>query len=248
MGQAQEVASHEIHVTNLAPGTLDCGPMRRLHHFALDPFSRKLRVLLREKNLAFDLVDERPGERRDELLHLNPSGEVPVLVEEHGGVVADSQAIAEYLDEVYPEPALLGRDAAARAEVRRLVGWFDLKFDREVTGRLLEEKIMKRLVRSGQPDSQSIRIANANLHIHLQYIAWLADRRSWLAGDQFSLADIAAGAHLSVVDYLGDIPWDAHPEAKDWYARVKSRPSFRPLLGDHLPGAPPPRHYADLDF
>ena len=156
--------------------------MRRLHHFALDPFSRKLRVLLREKNLAFDLVDERPGERRDELLHLNPSGEVPVLVEEHGGVVADSQAIAEYLDEVYPEPALLGRDAAARAEVRRLVGWFDLKFDREVTGRLLEEKIMKRLVRSGQPDSQSIRIANANLHIHLQYIAWLADRRSWLAG------------------------------------------------------------------
>ena len=107
---------------------------------------------------------------------------------------------------------------------------------------------MKRLVRSGQPDSQSIRIANANLHIHLQYIAWLADRRSWLAGDQFSLADIAAGAHLSVVDYLGDIPWDAHPEAKDWYARVKSRPSFRPLLGDHLPGAPPPRHYADLDF
>ncbi len=222
--------------------------MRRLHHFALDPFSRKLRVLLREKNLAFDLVDERPGERRDELLHLNPSGEVPVLVEEHGGVVADSQAIAEYLDEVYPEPALLGRDAATRAEVRRLVGWFDLKFDREVTGRLLEEKIMKRLVRSGQPDSQSIRIANANLHIHLQYIAWLADRRSWLAGDQFSLADIAAGAHLSVVDYLGDIPWDAHPEAKDWYARVKSRPSFRPLLGDHLPGAPPPRHYADLDF
>ena len=222
--------------------------MRRLHHFPLDPLSRKLRVALREKNLGFDLLEERPGDRRDELLQLNPSGDVPVLVDEDGTVVADSHAITEYLEEVYPEIPLIGRDIATRAEVRRLVGWFDHKFDREVTNRLLEEKIMKRLVRSGQPDSQSIRIANGNLQIHLQYIAWLADRRSWLGGDQFSLADIAAAVHLSVVDYLGHIPWDTHPEAKDWYARVKSRPSFRPLLGDHLPGAPPPPHYADLDF
>jgi glutathione S-transferase len=222
--------------------------MRRLHHFTLDPFCRKLRLALREKNLDFELIEERPGEARDELLHLNPSGEVPVLVDADGSVVADIQAIAEYLEEAYPEPSLLGQDRLVRAEVRRLSAWFDRKFAAEVTSRLLEEKIMKRLVRSGQPDSQSIRLANANLHLHLQYIAWLADRRSWLAGDSFSLADIAAGAHLSVVDYLGDIPWDGHPEAKDWYARVKSRPSFRPLLADHLPGAPPPAHYADLDF
>ena len=222
--------------------------MRRLHHFILDPFSRKLRLVLREKNLDFELIEERPGEAREELLDLDPSGAVPVLVEADGTVIADSQAIAEYLEEVHPEPSLLGRDPLARAEVRRLTAWFDRKFDGEVTNRLLEEKIMKRMVRSGQPDSQSIRLANANLHLHLRYIAWLADRRSWLAGDHFSLADIAAGAHLSVVDYLGDIPWDGHPEAKDWYARVKSRPSFRPLLADHIPGAPPPAHYADLDF
>ena len=227
---------------------LDCGLMRRLHHFALNPFSRKLRLALREKNLDFELVDERPGERREELLHLNPSGEVPVLVEADGTAVADSQAIAEYLEEAYPEPALIGRTPAARAEVRRLAAWFDRKFDREVTARLLEEKILKRIVASGQPDSQAIRLANANLRIHLEYIAWLADRRTWLAGDHFSLADIAAAAHLSVVDYLGDIPWDGHPEAKNWYVRVKSRPSFRPLLADYVPGAPPPRHYADLDF
>jgi glutathione S-transferase len=222
--------------------------MRRLHHFSLDPFSRKLRVALSEKNLDFELVEEHPGNRREELLHLNPSGEVPVLVEADGGVFADSQAIAEYLEEAYPDPALIGRSPRGRAEVRRLVAWFDRKFDREVTERLLEEKIMKRMVRRGQPDSQSIRLANANLHIHLQYVAWLSDRRSWLAGDQFTFADIAAAAHLSVVDYLGDIPWAGHPEAKDWYARVKSRPSFRQLLADHLPGTPPPQHYADLDF
>ena len=222
--------------------------MRRLHHFPLQPFSRTLRIALREKGLDFELVEERPGERRDELLRLNPSGEVPVLVEADGAAYADCQAIAEYLDEVYPEPSLIGRGAAARAEVRRLAGWFDHKFNREVTARLLDEKIMKRLVRSGQPDSNAIRVASANLHIHLEYIAWLADRRSWLAGDHFSLADAAAAAHISIVDYLGDMPWDTHPGAKDWYARVKSRPSFRPLLADHLPGAPPPRHYADLDF
>src|SRR5438552_12927572 len=147
--------------------------MRRLHHFSLDPFSRKLRIALSEKNQSFEPVEERPGERREELLHLNPSGEVPVLVEADGVVIADSQAIAEYLEETYPEPALIGRTASSRAEVRRLVGWFDRKFDREVTQRLLEEKIMKRMVRSGQPDSQAIRLANANLHIHLQYVAWL---------------------------------------------------------------------------
>lgn len=222
--------------------------MRHLHHFPLQPFSRTLRIALREKNLDFELVEERPGDRREELLRLNPSGEVPVLVEPDGAAYADCQAIAEYLEETYPEPALIGRTPSARAEVRRLAAWFDRKFDREVTSRLLDEKIMKRLVRSGQPDSSAIRMASANLHIHLEYIAWLADRRTWLAGDHFSLADIAASAHISIVDYLGDVPWEAHPEAKDWYARVKSRPSFRPLLADHLPGAPPPRHYADLDF
>jgi glutathione S-transferase len=222
--------------------------MRRLHHFALQPASRKLRLLLKEKELEFELVDERPGDRRDELLHLNPSGETPVLVEPDGSAYAECQAIAEFLDETYPKRPLIGLEPAARAEVRRLVAWFDFKFDREVTARLLDEKIMKRLVRSGHPDSQAIRLASANLHIHLDYIAWLSDRRSWLAGGDFSLADIAAAAHLSIVDYLGDIPWDGHPGAKDWYARVKSRPSFRPLLADHVPGAPPPQHYADLDF
>lgn len=222
--------------------------MRQLHHFCLQPFSRTLRIALREKNLDFELVEEKPGERREEFLRLSPSGEVPVLVEPDGAAYSDCQAIVEFLDETYPEPSLIGRSTATRAEIRRLAAWFDRKFDREVTARLLDEKIMKRLVRSGQPDSNAIRVASANLRIHLEYIAWLADRRTWLGGDHFSLADIAAAAHLSIVDYLGDVPWESHPEAKDWYARVKSRPSFRPLLADHLPGAPPPRHYADLDF
>ena len=88
----------------------------------------------------------------------------------------------------------------------------------------------------------------ANIHTHMDYISYLVERRKWLAGHEFSLADITAAAHLSTLDYIGDVPWKDHESAKGWYARIKSRPSFRPLLGDRIPSAPPPSHYADLDF
>lgn len=222
--------------------------MRILYHLWLSPYSRKVRLALREKGLDFELQVEKVWERREAFLALNPAGQVPVLVEEDGLAVIDSQAICEYLDEAYPERQLMGYDLPARAETRRLVAWFDLKFGREVTENLVGEKINKRFMGMGHPDSAAIRAGKHNLHTHLAYIGYLAERRSWLAGDQFGLADIAAGAHLSCIDYLGDVPWDDHPSARDFYARIKSRPSFRPLLADHIPGLPPPRHYADLDF
>ncbi len=107
---------------------------------------------------------------------------------------------------------------------------------------------MKRFLGLGQPNASAIRAGHQNIHYHLDYIAWLCDRRRWLAGESFSLADIAAAAHLSAIDYLGDVPWENHAGAKDWYARVKSRPSLRAILADHIPGITPPKHYADLDF
>ena len=222
--------------------------MRTLYHFWLSPGARKVRLILKEKNLEFDLKIERSWERRPEFLALNPAGETPVLVEADGTVLADSAAIAEYLEEVYPDRPLIGLDPVQRAETRRLVGWFDGKFNVEVTQNLVEEKMTKRLLGQGQPNSATIRAGSANLRQHLDYIGWLVERRNYLAGDQFSLADIAAAAHLSAIDYLGDVPWESFESAKEWYARVKSRPSFRPLLADHIPGAAPPKHYADLDF
>ena len=222
--------------------------MRTLFHLWLSPFCRKIRVVLREKDLDFDMKVEKVWERREAFLKLNPAGEVPVLVEPDGTVLSGSNAICEFLDETYPNGPMLGADPAARAETRRLIAWFDDKFNHEVTRYVLEEKFMKRFMAMGSPDSQAIRAGLANLGYHLEYIAYLAERRNWLAGDAFSLADIAAGAHLSAVDYLGDMPWEAHPDAKSWYARLKSRPSFRSLLEDHIPGLAPPKHYADLDF
>lgn len=226
--------------------------MRTLYHLWLCPFARKVRIALAEKKLDFDLEIEKVWERRDEFLALNPAAEVPVLVDDEadGGrlVLSDSTAICEYLDEAVPEPPLLGGDAPVRAEIRRLCAWFDLKFQREVTENLVDEKINKRFLGLGAPSSAAIRAGNANIATHLAYIEYLIARRNWLAGNDFSLADIAAAAQLSCVDYLGDVPWEDFPEAKHWYARVKSRPSFRPLLADHIPGIPPPKHYANLDF
>ncbi len=222
--------------------------MRTLYHLWLSPYSRKVRVALTEKKLDFEMKLERVWERRPEFLALNPTGKVPVLVDEDGTAIADSTAICEYLEEVYPEPCLIGRTVGARAETRRLVAWFDDKFAREVTRNIVDEKINKRFLRLGEPSSEAIRAGSENIHHHLDYIAYLAERRNWLAGDDFSLADIAAAGHLSAVDYLGDVPWAGHDGAKDWYARVKSRPSFRPILCDHIPGLPPPKHYADPDF
>ncbi len=223
-------------------------PMRLLYHHPLSPPSRKVRLVLGEKTLEFALRTERVWERRPEFLALNPAGELPVLIEPGGTVLSGSGAIVEYLDEVYRERILIGINPVDRAEVRRLCAWFDVKMNAEVTENLLGEKIMRRLEKKGQPNSMAIRAGHANLPHHLDYIGYLVERRRWLAGDHFSIADITAAAHLSSLDYLGDVPWEEHEPAKEWYARIKCRPSFRPLLADAIAGLSPPAHYPDLDF
>ncbi|MFC5316673.1 glutathione S-transferase family protein [Azospirillum rugosum] len=222
--------------------------MRILYHHPLNPLSRIARVMLAEKGLPFEPVIEKPWDRREDFLLLNPAGEPPVLVEEDGTVVAGGLPLLEYLEEAYPDLPLMPREIVARAEVRRIVAWFVQKFDREVTENLVGEKLIKRLSGQGHPFAPAIRAGLANIQYHMEYIAFLSERRSWLAGPHFTVADIAAAAALSCVDYVDNVPWDKVPEAKDWYARIKSRPSFRSLLADNIPGCPPPRHYADLDF
>lgn len=222
--------------------------MRRLYHLWLDPFSRKVRLFLAEKNLPFELKLEKIWERRNDFLMLNPAGEVPVFVDLDGTTLASSYVICEYLEEIYPQPNLIGHTPIEKAETRRLVAWFDNKFNREVTQNIVGEKMMKRYVHKTQPDGAAIRAGLSNIHYHLDYIGFLAERRKWLAGETIGLADLTAAAHLSALDYIGDVPWDAHPSAKAWYARIKSRPSFRPLLDEDVPGLAVSDHYANADF
>jgi glutathione S-transferase len=230
--------------------------MTLLHHHPFCPHSRFVRLVLGEMGVEVEFFEEKPWERRIAFLEMNPAGTIPVLVEEDGLVVPSASAIAEYLDEAHDFPPgsrrLLPRDVAGRVEVRRLLEWFLVKFHEEVTGYLATEKIYKRFmpldVGGGPPDMHAIRAARSNVRYHLKYIGYLIATRKWLAGDELTYADLAAAAHLSVVDYLGDVPWDEDETARDWYARVKSRPAFRALLSDRVPGMPASAHYANLDF
>ncbi len=222
--------------------------MPQLFHHPLSPTSRLVRLMLAEKDIAFESVVEKPWEGRPEFLAISPGGEVPVWKDDDGFTIADGMAIAEYIEETKLSPGLLGKGAQEHARIRSLTNFFVRVFGRDVVDSLVVEKALKRMQGGGVPDAQTIRRGYAALEEHLKYIAWLAEQNKWLAGEHLSLVDLAAAAHLSIVDYLGDIPWDKFGEAKTWYARIKSRPSFRPLLADHIPGLPPPRHYANLDF
>ncbi len=224
---------------------------RTLHHFPLDPASRQVRLALGEKRLPFAEVQVRYWERPTAFTDLNPSGMTPVLVEGEGEgalVLCEARAILDWLEEAHPEPALLGREAAERAEARRLITWFDRKFEYEVGGYILHEKMEKRLLGLGAPELANLRLGREGLKIHLRYLEGLLQEREWLVGRRLSLADFAAAAHLSVIDYLGDVPWADFPGVKTWYMKLKSRPAFRPLLMDRWPGLAPARHYDDLDF
>ena len=219
--------------------------MRVLYHLPLSPYARKVRLVLAEKRLPFELRIEKVWERRPEYLELNPAGMVPTLIEDNGLIIPDSTVICEYLDEAYPDSSLLGRTLAERIEVRRLAAWFDGKFAAEVTQNLYGEKYLRRLTRRGNPDPAAGYTA---VRYHLDYIGWLAETRKWLAGSALSLADFAAAAHLSTLDFIGELDWSISLPAKEWYARMKSRPSFRGILADRVPGSTPPAHYGDLDF
>jgi len=230
--------------------------MLKLYHHPFSTASRFIRLMLAEHDAKVELVLERFWERRPDFLALNPAASVPVLVENDGPPIVGIGPIMEYVDETrgysLGDRRLMPDHPEARAEMRRLVDWFTRKMHDEVTQYFAHEKIFKLelppSLGGGSPDNQVLRVARANVKHHLHYIGWLAGTRNWLAGDRMTFADIAAAAELSVIDYLGEVPWDEDSHAKYWYQRIKSRPAFRPLLADKVPGLPASAVYADLDF
>ncbi|MEM7192127.1 MAG: glutathione S-transferase family protein [Pseudomonadota bacterium] len=228
--------------------------MASLLHHPLCAFSRSIRLALAECGLEADLVQEKPWEWRPEFLAINPAGTLPVLLRDGHVPIAGSYAISEWLSDTLEERPATGfqpfpGDPAARAETRRLVEWFHHKFYEDVTDCLVVEKVFRRFgPQRTSPDMNAMRAGRENLRYHMAYIAHLTEARSWLSGDALSFADMAAAAHLSALDYLGEVPWEEFQSVKHWYALVKSRPSFRPLLQDRVAGFIPTDAYADLDF
>ncbi|WP_166417362.1 FtsZ-binding protein FzlA [Cochlodiniinecator piscidefendens] len=221
--------------------------MNRLFHVPLSPFCRKVRLSLAEKKIEVELVEERYWEQGSDFLQRNPAGKVPVLKMD-GRHFSESAAICEYIEEKHPSPPLMPTNAEGKYEVRRLVSWFDDKFYNDVSFRLLNERVNKKIMNQGYPDSKNVKLGAQKIKYHLDYMGWLLDQRRWLAGDQMSLADFAAASHLSCLDYISDVDWNRNANVRDWYSKIKSRPAFRSILADQVPGFPPPAHYADLDF
>ena len=203
--------------------------------------------MLAEKKVLFVLKEEEPWNMSKDLKKLNPAGDLPVFIFD-GQIISGNYSVTEYLEERYAEPKLLTGDSKHRAEIRRLCDWFDQKFYNEVFKYIVGEKVFKRFKNGLPPDSKILKAGMNNLKFHLEYIDWLTERNNYLAGSEFTLADITAAAHLSILDYLGDIDWDVHKNAKLWYSTIKSRPSFKEILKDTIKGIYPSTHYQNLDF
>ena len=219
--------------------------MWRLHHFELCPFSRKVRLLLSEKGVAYALHPIVPWECRDELRHLNRAGRTPVLQDPDRRIVlADSAAICEYIEQTVPGGSLLMGSAEQRAETRRLVAWADELFYAQVTLPLLRHRLIEN---RHEPDERVLNAARSKADVLLEEIGFLVDTRAWLAGPTLSMADLATAAHISVADYLGGINWAGHEQAQTWYSVIKSRRSFQPLLAERVMGIEPPAQYSDLN-
>jgi glutathione S-transferase len=223
--------------------------MWQLYQFPLCPFSRKVRLMLAEKGIAHELVRESPWLKRDEFIDMNPAGQTPVLVEAQKSIaLIDSNAICEYFEETVEKSPMIPGTALNRAEVRRLVAWFDERLYGDVVAPLLNERMRKRIISRDPPDTKVLRDAMRVANGHLDYIDYLLDHRRWLGGPVLSLVDLTAAAHLSVADYLGGLDWRGHKQTTDWYSVMKSRPSFRPLLGERMEVIAPPPHYDKVDF
>lgn len=226
--------------------------MRKLFHWPLDPAGRLVRLVLAEKQLEAELVVSAPWKPADEVKRLMGDVVGPVLLDQgqHGRVIANhTHAIIEFLEETYTDsPRLLPPLAPDRAEVRRLWRWVENRFESEINGSILAERIAQAVQRASAPDSSALRSGAHALRGVLTYLNAICEQQNYLVGRQISLADLAAAAHLSALDYFGDVSWDTVPDLREWYARVKSRPCFRGVLADRLTGKQPVAHYADLDF
>ena len=221
--------------------------MKKLYHFSLSPFCRKIRLILGEKKIDVELIEEKFWEKRVQFIKINHAGEVPVYIE-NNLTLSDSNAIFEYLEEKYSDPPLLPHNFELKAECRRLSNWFDFKFHKEVTEMILYERVYKKIMKRGYPSSEMIKSGLKNLKFHLNYLNWLLEKRKWIACDFLTISDFTAASHLSSLDYINDVNWQDFLYVKEWYSKIKSRPTFRPILSDLLAGFNPPEHYNDLDF
>ena len=214
--------------------------MRRQIHLMLSPSCRLARLMVGEKRVACD-----PAMSDD------PWQSMPIFTDMDGTRCEGVWAILDHLEHHYPDHPLAPADDAARLACLRWVDWAMGPFHEQVTQRIVYEKAAPRFTGAGfsrAPDMNVIRAGREELKLALKAIGMAAETNGNLACRETTLGDLAVAAHLSALDYFGEVPWTDFPTAAEWYVRMKSRPAFRSLLADRVPGQPPVSHYAELDF
>ena len=224
--------------------------MYKLYSYALCPFCRAVRFYLSEKAIDYELVESNPWEKDNKFQNNDISIEIPILeeCERDKRMISGSMAIFDYFNETNRMDKMTGVTTIDRLEITRICEKFNTMFFADVTRPLIYEKVLKRYYSNRYPNSTSIREAIAKIDEYMEFIAWLFERRNWLGGEEFSLADIVVASHISCLDYLGLVNWDRFMRVKDWYVRVKSRPSFKSILADRVHGVIPADIYTELDF
>ena len=222
--------------------------MYKLYYMPLNFYCRAARIILFEKSIAFEIINEPFWKRRVDFLRINPAGDLPVIVDDENTNIIGYEALAEYLDEKKIGKKLMGNSPKERLEVRRLCMWVGKKLQKEVMHNILDERVFKSLKENNQPSTLSLKAGRVNLKNHMSYFDWMLERKSFLGGNHFTLADISLSAALSSLDYLNEIDWKNYDKVKNWYAAIKSRPSFREILEENIYNISPSPHYKDLDF
>ena len=203
--------------------------MIKLYDFLPCPFGQKVRIVLAEKGLTYDLiqVDLSKGEhRRPEFSRLNPFGKVPVLVDEDT-TVWDSTIIAEYLEDEYPEPPVIPviGSSALRARARLFEDFADTLFTPQV-GQYMAEMGKA----EGERNQERLQRLHQAVERMLDYVNQELGQQQFIAGD-FSVADIAFAPRMLVLPNLGIEPGTNRPNVDAWFKRLLDRPSLRSLQG-----------------
>ena len=222
--------------------------MKTLYYYPLDAFGRIIRVYLNERSIEYQEVEDYPWDRKYRFSENHMFSDLPTLVENSNTILEGCYSIVEHIEQMRRSDLLSGNSLKEKEEICRISSLFNINFFADVTNNIVFERVIKRHLDRSSPDSASIRKGNNNIKKYFNYISWLINRRSWLAGKNFSFADISAAAQISCIDYMGSIEWESYPEVKDWYVRIKSRPSFRKILKDRIIDINPPSFYSDLDF
>ena len=222
--------------------------MITLYHYYLCSSSRYIRLILEEHKISYQTQLENYWKPQNDFLELNPAGHLPVLVNEENFPVIGANACVEYIKDLELRSNFFVENYKEKAEINRLVHWFEVIFKKEVFDPIIYEKVYSRIVENITPNSENIRAALQNLDFHIQYFNYLLNNKNYFIKDELTYLDFLAAANFSVLDYLGLLNLKSHESIREWYLKLKSRPSFRTLLKDQIVGLNPHENYKNMDI